>query len=220
MDIEFVKTGARRYAVRAHRPGYPMVEMNPAPGFDAYLPHDIIHFVVEEELGLTAGIFGQLASGGNAGSFYLAPAAMSSREQARVRRKGKRRGERLAREGREQLATTERMANICRHEWLARSSRRSDKQEAREIAGYAGRDRDNCSETELALLSTENIERICERFDEISKAWSQLVVGESITLGWRERQLTLPNNGPQPASPVVTPLGTSGVTRPTARARG
>jgi hypothetical protein len=44
------------------------------------------------------------------------------------------------------------------------------------------------------LLSTEKIERICRRFDEISKAWSQLSVGDSIKLGWCERRLTLPNS--------------------------
>ncbi|MEZ4651016.1 MAG: hypothetical protein R3E97_19965 [Candidatus Eisenbacteria bacterium] len=187
MDIEFVRTGERRYAVRAHRPGIPMVQMNPAPGYDPYLPHDIIHFVVEDELGLASGIFGQLASGGDAGSFYLGPSTMSSREQARARRKGKKRGARLVRDGRDQLETTERMANICRYEWLARSSKQEDRQEAQEIAGYASRDRENCSESELELLSTERIERICGRFDEVSRAWSQLAVGDSITLGWRVR---------------------------------
>jgi hypothetical protein len=34
MRVEFRKTGARRYAVRAHRLGFPAAEVNPAPGGD------------------------------------------------------------------------------------------------------------------------------------------------------------------------------------------
>jgi hypothetical protein len=38
--------------------------MDPAPGYDPRLPHDMAHFVVENELGITGGVFGQLAQGG------------------------------------------------------------------------------------------------------------------------------------------------------------
>lgn len=39
-----------------------LVEMNRAPGYDPLMPHDLLHLIVESELGLTRGIFGQLAS--------------------------------------------------------------------------------------------------------------------------------------------------------------
>ena len=68
MDVEFRRTGERRYAVTIIVPGRPMLEMNPAPGYDTRMPHDLIHFVVERELGIRHGIFGQLAAGGTAGT--------------------------------------------------------------------------------------------------------------------------------------------------------
>lgn len=47
MQVSFTRTGPRRDAVRAARRGFPTVHMDPAPGFDERLPHDLIHFVVE-----------------------------------------------------------------------------------------------------------------------------------------------------------------------------
>ena len=67
MLVVFRRSGERRYSVEAQRPGLPLVEMNPAPGYDPLMPHDMMHLVVESQLGLTRGIFGQLAAGGTAG---------------------------------------------------------------------------------------------------------------------------------------------------------
>lgn len=69
MKVEFRRTGERRYAVTVFRENYPTLEMNPAPGYDALMPHDLMQFIVENELGLRCGICGQLADGGNAGTF-------------------------------------------------------------------------------------------------------------------------------------------------------
>jgi len=41
VEVVFEKTGARRYAVSVHRPGLPVLRMDPAPGFNRYLPHDM-----------------------------------------------------------------------------------------------------------------------------------------------------------------------------------
>ena len=63
MEIEFRRTGERRYGVIIHRAGHTPMEMNPAPGYDPLIPHDLLHFIVENELGLRQGIFGQIAEG-------------------------------------------------------------------------------------------------------------------------------------------------------------
>jgi hypothetical protein len=55
MQVEFQKTGERRYAVIIKREDLPDMKMNPAPGFDPLMPHDLLHFLVEEELGLRRG---------------------------------------------------------------------------------------------------------------------------------------------------------------------
>lgn len=84
MRVIFRRTGARRYAVVVEMPGEATQTMNPAPGFDENIPHDLVHYVVEAALGLDAGVFGRAARGG--GTFYAAETASNSREQARRRR--------------------------------------------------------------------------------------------------------------------------------------
>src|SRR3954471_12979633 len=69
MKVTFTKTAARRYSVYVERDNAPALAISPAPGFDVYLPHDLLHFVAEAEFGLDGGVFGDLAAGGNARMF-------------------------------------------------------------------------------------------------------------------------------------------------------
>ena len=122
MIVVFRRTGQRRYAIEAQRPGFPPVVMNPAPGYDQFLPHDMMHLVVEAQLGLTLGVFGQLAQGGDAGTFHLPlQQDKSARETARARTRIKARGVKLLKEGRDESARSERATYICWYEWLARA---------------------------------------------------------------------------------------------------
>ncbi len=70
MRVHFKKTGERRYGVWVERDCAPAMMMHPAPGFDAYLPHDLLHLVAEAEWGIDEAVFGQLAGGGDAGTFW------------------------------------------------------------------------------------------------------------------------------------------------------
>ncbi|MGH9881836.1 MAG: DUF4440 domain-containing protein [Pyrinomonadaceae bacterium] len=88
MKVTFTRTAERRYRVSVEGPGVVSSWMEPAPGYDARLPHDMAHFVVENELGISGGEFGQLAAGGNARTFK--PTAEQSR------RKLAKRGNRIA----------------------------------------------------------------------------------------------------------------------------
>lgn len=184
MQVSFVRTGERRYGVYVERDGFPPVEMNPAPGYDPHLPHDFVHFVVEQELGIERGIFGQLATGGDAGTFRLGAPTRSGRDGPRVRRRNRLRAAKLAREGKAQAELSERAATICHHAWLARSSRAELRAEAREIAPYVARVKSKCSPKELALLSDDAMDRICERLDRMRARWARVGVGQSVTLRW------------------------------------
>jgi hypothetical protein len=64
--VTFRKTGPRRYGVFVERDRAPVLAKDSAPGFDEHVPHDLLHFVAEAELGLDRRIFGDLAAGGNA----------------------------------------------------------------------------------------------------------------------------------------------------------
>jgi hypothetical protein len=52
MQVEFHRTGERRYAAVINRDGLPPLRMDCAPGYDSLLPHDLLHFLVEKELRL------------------------------------------------------------------------------------------------------------------------------------------------------------------------
>ena len=173
MILVFSRTGERRYTVEAQRPGLPHLLMSPAPGYDPLMPHDMMHMVVEAQLGLRHGIFGQLAAGGNAGTFHLPMKnGDNSREIARTRRRVAARGKKLLREGRDECAQSERAAFICWNEWRARSSSRNQ----RKLSGE---------------LSESKLDEICEHLDELSSHWFRLTVGEGMAVSWPD--LTIVN---------------------------
>jgi hypothetical protein len=68
VKVTFSKTEVRRYGVLVQRDKAPDLWMW-GPGYDDDLPHDLLHFVAEAEFGLDEGVFGDVASGGNAGTF-------------------------------------------------------------------------------------------------------------------------------------------------------
>ncbi len=177
MILVFRRTGQRRYAVEAQRAELPDVVMNPAPGYDPLLPHDMMHMVVEAQLGLTRAVFGQLAAGGDAGTFHLPfKPDERPRELARARTRVRARGKKLSREGRDEAARSERAAWICRHEWLARSQQQ-------------GQVRDTAGTAELGALNKSKLDEICEHLDELSSHWSSLEVGESMAVRWPDLEI-------------------------------
>ncbi len=69
MDVEFIRTGERRYAVEVRPPGRPVMRAEPAPAYHHEVPHDLLHLECEVHWGLRDGVFGSVAQGGDAGSF-------------------------------------------------------------------------------------------------------------------------------------------------------
>lgn len=108
MNVTFTKTGERRYRVSVDDQGVTSF-MEPAPGYDARLPHDMAHFVVENELGIAGGIFGQIAAGGHARTFHPT--------DERTRRKVARRGNRLAATNRGDAALSEKLVYLACGTW-------------------------------------------------------------------------------------------------------
>ena len=158
MLVTFTKTGERRYRISVEGPGVISSWMEPAPGYDELLPHDMAHFVVENELGIRGGVFGQLAAGGTARTFHPT-------DETR-RRKLIRRGREVAARERSDAELSEKLVAITVGAW------KNDV--------YAPKPAD--------LISQDELERVCRRFDEVSGAWSKLKVGESITLEWDEKK--------------------------------
>lgn len=168
MKVEFRRTGERRYAVTVFREGRPPITMDPAPGFDPVMPHDLVHLVVEREIGLAGGIYGQIAAGGNAGTFRPVVAeGQNQREAARLRRRESRRGDDLLRRDRDQAVLSERAVHFCLEEWLARSAGRPSARSA-----------------SPAPIDPRTLDRVCQSLDETSRRWQALNIGGSLTLQW------------------------------------
>ena len=82
MKVTFTRTRTRGYSLRIEGPDIATAVMDPAPGHHDRLPHDVAHFIVESELGIAGGIFGQMAKGG-----ILRPAEGDARVQRKAKRK-------------------------------------------------------------------------------------------------------------------------------------
>jgi hypothetical protein len=74
-----------RYGVSVSRDRATDLFIRSAPGYDEWLPHDLLHFVAEAEHGLDGGVFGDLASGGNARIFI----SVDPKETARLWRRAR-----------------------------------------------------------------------------------------------------------------------------------
>lgn len=185
MHVEFKKTGERRYGVFIERTGSPDLEMNPAPGFDSLMPHDLLHFLVEQELNLRNGIFGQIAAGGTGGTFHQTPSGQSHRRaDSRLRKKTAERGEKLLKTGSDDCAKSERATYVCLYDWFSHST--DEKLRARAVEMRANYDGvfSQMSETERRIFTGEKLRRIRDRMDDLSATWSALKVNESIILEW------------------------------------
>ncbi|WP_193609111.1 hypothetical protein [Nocardioides lijunqiniae] len=117
MQVAFRRTGERRYAVDVQRRSAPDLTMDPAPGYQDDLPHDLVHFLVEVHWGLRDGIFGQVAGGGNAWTFRLAP---TEGPMTRATRRQARRVPRGNRAGGRDIARSEVLAQVVHERWHAR----------------------------------------------------------------------------------------------------
>lgn len=184
MKVEFQKTGERRYAVKILRKDSADLEMNPAPGFDELMPHDLLHFLVEQELNLENGIYGQIAKGGTAGTFRQTSEENSDKRTAsRLRRKTAKRGKKLLKNNLDDCAKSERATYVCLYDWLAHSSDEKLKKRAREMTIGVESTFAQMSVDERADLN-KNLIKIRKRMNELSEKWSNLKINESISLVW------------------------------------
>ena len=112
MKVTFRRTRKRGYSVSVEGPNIDPATMDPAPGYDDRLPHDAAHFIVENELGIVGGVFGQLAAGGTANTFF-------SRESKKPRRV-KDRGARIVKENSRDAQFSEHAVFAAQSRWERR----------------------------------------------------------------------------------------------------
>lgn len=177
----FRKTHQRGYAVDIARERADDLTMNPAPGFDDLLPHDLVHLLVEVHWGLCDGIYGDVAAGGNAGTFRLAddrPADESSREHSRkARRAGRSRGG-------TDMSRSEHLAGVVHARWQARQHG-TPLPDWYPLAAAA------------AAATEAEIEAALREAERLSARWRKLQVGHAMAVEWPWRE----RGGSDPAAP-------------------
>lgn len=109
MKVTFTKVHEKGYSVSAEGLGIDPLVMNPAPGYDGRLPHDVAHFIVENELGILGGVFGQLAAGGTANTFFS--------QESKNPRKSRKRGKEMVKANKEDLLFSEHAVYAAQSRW-------------------------------------------------------------------------------------------------------
>ena len=171
MNVRFRRTGVRRYAVVVTVAGGPPRAMDPAPAYDDDIPHDLVHYIVEAELGLTNAVYGRAARG--AGTFVTtAERDVGPRERAREQRKQQRRerahGAHDARHAAD-MAQSERLAALCDVAWRRKHGQHPDL--ARPVPVPRMED-------------AADIRRVVSRLDAIAPLWRALPVGGELVFEW------------------------------------
>ena len=131
--------------------------MEPAPGYDPMLPHDVAHFIAESAIGLQGGVFGQLAAGGHASTFH--PVDPKNKTRAAKR------GDRLAAASRTDAELSEKVVYAAMRFWK-------------------GEDKEPAA---VGKITAEQIRRIAAEYQSASAKWSKLPVGGEITFEWGGR---------------------------------
>jgi hypothetical protein len=171
MNVRFRRTGARRYAVVVTLEGEPPRAMDPAPGYDDDIPHDVVHYVVEAELGLENGVYGRAARG--AGSFVsTAERDTHPRERARQQRKQRKRERALGAQDARQaadMAQSERVASLCDVAWRRRHGQHPDPARSAPVP---------------QADDAAAVERVVSRLDALAPLWRALPVGGELVFEW------------------------------------
>ncbi|CCE05950.1 conserved hypothetical protein [Bradyrhizobium sp. STM 3843] len=184
MSVSFIRTGERRYAVRATLGDGRVLEMNPAPGFDPWMPHDLQHFIVEKCLGLEGAIFGRLATGGTAKTFHAVAGDASSRTTSRLQRKHAAKDRRQMPEQTEDYGRSERATYVCWHDWLQHADDPALRARAAAMASSASGMLARMEPRERAQFTPQRLAEIRTEFQRLSHRWAALGVGESISERW------------------------------------
>ena len=112
MKVTFTRIHKKGYSVSTDGAGIDPLKMHPAPGYDPRLPHNVAHFIVENELGIMGGIFGQIAAGGTANTFFS--------EDAKNRRKARKRGTEMMKANKQDALFSEHAVYAAQSRWEKR----------------------------------------------------------------------------------------------------
>jgi hypothetical protein len=172
--VTFTRLTGPRYGVDVVRESGPPARLRVTPSCAERLPQDIACFLVEREFGLKLGVFGQLAAGGDAGTFWAAPADRTARLAQQAHR--------LQVSGHGDLGRSARLAAVCTAAWEFEIGRRWAPLDgpARHLIGGPPA----WWQLEMAGAAARQLACAVGAFHEAAAVWSALGVRESIGFDW------------------------------------
>jgi hypothetical protein len=162
MRVAFHKTGERRYRVSIARELGPDLTCVNAPGYDARLPHDLLHLVAEIVWEMQGGVFASLATTEDTGAFFPEDPALVAKWMRRRRRRPlpKPKGRR-----------SELLADVLERAW------KHDRLGAPLPAGWDAR-------LSSARADGPRLRRALAWCDDLAREWQALPVGGTLVLEW------------------------------------
>ncbi|WAX76400.1 hypothetical protein [Streptomyces sp. KMM 9044] len=162
MRVVFTKGPATSYDIAVHRETGARLAPRNGPGGHPYLPHDLVHFLVEAEAGIRLGVYGRLAAGDNGLFWPIDPA-----ERAKAARRRKSKPVKPSPRAQADMARSEYLAGIAVPVWEVRRGH------AEGLPAYV-------TAGEMPTV----VDRIVSRFDDCADRWHALPVGGSLALTW------------------------------------
>ena len=175
MNIDVTREGDARVVVKLERDDGAILETS-SPGGHERLPHDLIHYVVERELGIDDGIWGRLAGGVTYKNFRVVAPPVAKRSPSSPRRA---RRSRLKRKG---VLEAEVLVGIFHDIWNGTAEREWGSVHAFLDTIWSPRTRSRADE-----LDDATIRRVCRVLDETEAAWRRVGAGESLRVSWPQR---------------------------------
>lgn len=166
MDVSFHRYDGRAYSALARRGDGVSVRLD-GSSYDRSqppLPHDLAHFVVEDELKLTAGLWGVIAAGG----LFAQVSVVAGRQRPHAAERGR---EVIKRAG-DRISTAEVLVRV-----LGEIARAGEERSPAVVDRIPGRRRPQD-------LGPQDVQRTCERLRQSARQWSAVAHGESLDLVW------------------------------------
>ncbi|MBN9390417.1 MAG: hypothetical protein J0I20_20480 [Chloroflexi bacterium] len=174
MEITFTRSGERTYSSVAVRDDKVRVWV---PGYDHpdWLPHDLIHFVIENSLGLQYGFWGRVA----AGAVFSGMKILEGRQLPHA-------AERSYTAVREQPRTgTQSEVLVGLMAGVAQMGIENDWPRVQKMLRQAWVD----DHSEYSQISQGEVKRVCAELRIMEQRWQNLPVGEDLTVTWHSPKL-------------------------------
>lgn len=170
MTVVFTKVNSHKYSSIATRDDGASLAI---PGFGSSkpLPHDVVHFVTEDELSVDYGFWGCVA----AGAIYKGMVVVAGK----VRHDSKKKSEQIIKQNGQKISEAEILAGIILI--ILRKGIQNDWPEIQHIQRSAWQ----AACPSRPLMTHEEVKTICVRLERLSKQWHALPHGQTLEFVWK-----------------------------------